>query len=281
MNRIQESFDDIRADDALLKKTEAYLQDQREKQSSNKRFSFQPLQHIAALTVLLVLLVGVSSYKMLFTTISYVNIDVNPSVELRLNRMNQIIGTQAFNDDGEQILNELGLSGKGYKEAIAMLLSAFDRHGYLSDDALISATVQTVNKEKEKALSDTLRKSLDTTPSTVKLDLFPVSSQILDKAHDCRMSPARYLAIQELLAVDKTATPKEYSDSSIREIQKRTQTCRERHQESSSYKDNSKGQGQGNGQDKNKEQQDKPRQPQHGRTGGKKEYPDSKKKHSH
>lgn len=246
MNRIQNAFDDILADDALLENTAAYLENQRVKQNNSKRF-FYTLRRVAALTVMLGLMVGTFSYMMLFTAIAYVNIDVNPSVEVRLNRTNRVIGTHAFNDDGERILSELNLNGRRYEEAVALLVSALDMQGYLSDDALISATVQTQNNDKEQSLCDTLLQSLDAAPNTAEIELFPVSSQVLDKAHECHMSPAKYLAIQELLAVDKTATLEDFRDSSIRQIHQRTRTRQENHGKGNSYKNHSNRHGNGNG----------------------------------
>lgn len=253
MNRIQIAFDEIRADSALISQTAAYLQTQREKQSNIKQFPCK-LRRIATLAAMLVLVAGIFSYTMLFTAVAYVNIDVNPSVELRLNRINRVIGTYAFNDDGKRILDELNLNGKQYEEAIALLVSALDDQGYLSDEALVSATVQTVNSDKEQSLCYTLLQSLGAASSTAETEVFPVSSQVLADAHGCHMSPAKYLAIQELLAVDESATLEEYSDSSIRQIRQRTRACQEGDYEDSPSNSSSHGQGNGNGQRGNQEQ---------------------------
>lgn len=253
MNRIQSAFDDIRADDALLEKTAAYLQSQRGKRSNVRRFP-HTLRRMAAFAAMLVLVVGVFSYTMLFTAIAHVSIDVNPSVELTLNRMNRVIGTFAFNDDGERILGELNLNGKRYDEAVALLVSALDAQGYLSDDALVSATVQTANNDREQSLCDTLLQSLGAVPNTAEIEVFPVSSQVLEEAHGCHMTPAKYLAIQELLAVDDTATLEEYSDSNIRQIRQRTRACQEEHGGGNSNDGDSGGHGNGSGQGGNQGQ---------------------------
>lgn len=228
MNKIRSAFDDIRADGLLIKETAAYLQSQRNKQS-NIRFYPRTLRRTAAFAAMLMLVVGLFSYTMLFTAIAHVSIDVNPSVELTLNRMNRVIGTYAFNDDGERILSEVHLNGKRYEEAVTLLILALDAQGYLSDDALISAAVQTANSEKEQSLRDTLLHSLAVVSNTVEVEVFPVTAQVLEEAHGCHMSPAKYLAIQELLTVDETATLEQYSGFNIRQIRQRTRAFQKEH----------------------------------------------------
>jgi hypothetical protein len=62
------------------------------------------------------------------------------------------------------------------------------------------------------------------------------------------MSPAKYLAIQELLNVDETATLEEYSDATIRQIRQRTQECQQEHEGTDENgQGQSHGQGQGHG----------------------------------
>lgn len=228
MNRIQGAFDEIRADDALLEQTAAYLQKQRTGKKAHPRFSCY-IRPMAAMAAMLVLVIGIFVYQFYFTAGAYVSIDVNPSVELTLNSMDRVIGTYAFNDDGEQILREVNLSGKKYDEAVMLLIAAMNDRGYLTDEALVSVTVQTANSDKEQALSESLLQSVKTVSNTAKIEVFSVSSQVWEEAHGFHMSPAKYLAIQELLEIDDTATLEQYGDANIRQIRQRTQQCREEH----------------------------------------------------
>lgn len=226
MNRIQGAFDEIRADDALLEKTAAYLHAKRTKPQEVK-LGLRVARRVSAFAAMLALVIGIGSYHLFWTAAAYVSIDINPSVELTLNRMNRVISTYAFNDDGEQILHEVDLSGRKYDEAVRQLVAAMDARGYMQSDVLVSVTVQTSNSDQEESLAKLLLQSIQSALDTAEIEVAAVSQQVWENAHGCHMSPAKYLAIQELLAVDDTATLEHYNDSSIRQIRQRTQQCKD------------------------------------------------------
>ena len=236
-------FDEIRADDALLEQTVAYLQAKRARPQKIKSVR-QVVCWVSALATVLALVIGIGSHHLFWTAAAYVSIDVKPSVELTLNRMNRVISSYAFNDDGEQLLHEVDLSGRKYDEAVTQLVTALDARGYIQSDALVSVTVQTLNSDREASLAKLLLQSIQTASNTAEIEVVKVSQQVWENAHGCHMSPAKYLAIQELLAVDDTATLENYNDSSIRQIRQRTQQCKD---------GGSSGEGSGHGNSNNTE----------------------------
>lgn len=230
-DRIQNAFDDIRADEALLQKTITYLQAERSKLKKEKS-RIRPSRIAATLAAVLVLAVGIFGYQAVYVSAAaYVSIDVNPSIELTLNRMDRVIGALAYNDEGEALLQEVSLKGKPYEEAASSLLAAMEQEGYLTSDALVTVTVQTEDSSKEEVLCDTLlllvSGQLANGERSTEVEVFPVTQELRETAHGCHMSAAKYLAIQELLEVDEAATLEEYSDSTIQQIRQRTQACRQ------------------------------------------------------
>ena len=53
-----------------------------------------------------------AGYSWVQRPVSYVSIDVNPSIELALNRFDRVVYAAAYNLEGEEILNGLSLKGK-------------------------------------------------------------------------------------------------------------------------------------------------------------------------
>lgn len=222
---MQTAFDEIQADDALLDQTRRYLRAKREKQGESGS-RFPALRRAVALAATLAVALGLFSYTMVFSAAAYVSIDVNPSVELTLNRMNRVIDTQSFNQEGAALLDAANVKGLPYNDAAALLLANVDDQGYIREDTLVSVTVQTADGKREQALQDTLTQVLNTAEGAADVEVFPVSAELRGKAQACHMSSAKYLAIQELLEVDETATIEQYSESGIRQIRRRTQHCR-------------------------------------------------------
>ncbi len=57
----------------------------------------------------LLLAIGITGYSWTKTPVSYISIDVNPSIELSLNRFGRVVSATAFNAEGRKILETLSL----------------------------------------------------------------------------------------------------------------------------------------------------------------------------
>lgn len=254
-DKIRAAFAEIHADDALIDDTLAYLRKEAKKrQHGSKKFPLA--MRLGAVAAMVLLIVVLFSYNLYFTAVAHVSIDVNPSVELALNRFDRVIDIYAFNEDGTSILNEANLQGKMYSEAAALLLTAIEANGYIAENPLISVTVQAASSEKEQTLCEVLLRFINErilpVQASAEIEVFSVTAEVWSNAHGCNMSPAKFLAIQELMEVDGTATIEDYTETSIRLIRQRTQECRNRHTESNdsnseSGPQNEQGHGQGNG----------------------------------
>ena len=81
---------------------------------------------LAAACAALFLLMGMGGYAWIQLPVSYVSIDVDPSIELALNRCDKVISVAAYNDEGKRIIEKLSLKGKKYTEAIDLLVESED-----------------------------------------------------------------------------------------------------------------------------------------------------------
>lgn len=171
------------------------------------------------------LVAGVFGYRGLYAVAAaYVSVDVNPSIELTLNRADRVIDAAAYNAEGEALLRAVDTAGRPCEDAVSALLAEMEAQGYFTGDPLVTMTVQAADGAKAEALCDALRQSV---PGQMDAEVFPVTRQAREKARGCHMSAAKYLAIQELMEVDETATLEAYSDATLHHIRTRTQSCRE------------------------------------------------------
>ena len=95
-----------------------------------------------------------------------VYLDVNPSVELKVNYQNRVTKANPCNSDAEEILEDLDLRGTDLDVALYAILGSMVHHGYLTeakDTILIS--VQSANTGRaqnlELEVSDMVSQSLD------------------------------------------------------------------------------------------------------------------------
>lgn len=83
---------------------------------------------------------------------SIVGIDVNPSIELSVNRNDKVLKADPLNDDAVQILDDMNLKGVDLDIAVNAVIGSMVRHGYFEElDNAILVTV--ANDDKVKAAS--------------------------------------------------------------------------------------------------------------------------------
>ena len=106
VNELRSAFDKIQADDALKLRTFRYVNAEIHRRSSAKPRPRLRLA-VACSVILILVLFGGFSYNHYFTPVAYVDMDVNPSIGLTLNRFDRVIYTHAYNDDGAVIIMEV------------------------------------------------------------------------------------------------------------------------------------------------------------------------------
>ncbi|MDR0434930.1 MAG: hypothetical protein LBH21_07770 [Gracilibacteraceae bacterium] len=231
MNKIKDAFDAIRADDSLKAGALEYILNESRKRESGKpffarrnkmRFAF------ASAACALLLFLGLSSHYAYFSATAFLDIDINPSVELAVNRFGRVIEASAYNGEGAGIITETGLTHKSYREAMRLIVDAAVARGYLRDEAVLAVTVQTGDTNRENAMLADVESNLAAAAAKhhiePRTEVFPISADARNEARGQDVSPAKYLAILELQKVDPTASVDSCRDHSIGEIRELTQS---------------------------------------------------------
>lgn len=76
---------------------------------------------------------GIRSYHADHVVDSTVSLDVNPSVEIRVNRKERVLDVSALNRDGEIIIGNMDLSGSDLRVAVNALIGSMLQNGYLNE----------------------------------------------------------------------------------------------------------------------------------------------------
>jgi hypothetical protein len=223
-NELRDALNKVHAEDALKRKTSEFL---RAEIAGRERGGLRFRPRLAAVCAVFTLFVIIGGFSAYFMPTTHIDFDVNPSVGLTLNRFGIVIDAAAYNDAGAEILQSVNIKNRTYAEAFRTLLDTFISSGYLREDGLVSATVQTNSKDREAIVIDKLTDIVDLSLSghhiSAEIDLFPVDAEVMNTAHGHHMTPAKYIAITELQAVDPTATFEGCAEHSIGEIRELTQ----------------------------------------------------------
>ena len=94
------AFDQIHAEEALKDHTKKYLSEKIYNRSSAPRPVFR---RAAVLAAGLVLLCFIGGSWIFMTPTAYISIDINPSLELGINRFDRIVSVDGYNEDGDDL----------------------------------------------------------------------------------------------------------------------------------------------------------------------------------
>lgn len=166
---------------------------------------------------------GAYSYTLPY---SYINIDINPSIEITSNVYDRIINVRALNQDGMNILSDKNFKNSKVSEGIqSMLINAVEK-GYLgaNSDNAVMFTVSGKNKNKveqiEKEVKDTAAKQLDAANVDTEIIVEKVALEKHDEAKDLGISPGKLLLIRKLQEVNPDADVNDYKDVPVKDIMK-------------------------------------------------------------
>lgn len=247
-NKIKTAFESVEASEELKNSTLQYLQEERKKQDaavSAKFFSFGavPRNVFAAACVLLFFFIGAGGYYTIETPVSYVSIDVNPSIELSLNRFDRVVSAAAYNEDGEIVLNGLEVKGKPYTEAIDLIVESESMKPYLTESSELTFTVAADSYDRENTLLTGIENCSGSRKYRGQSYCTDVST--ISEAHHNGMSFGKYAAYSELAEYDETVTVESCQKMTMGEIHTRIRA----HENNSGSSGNGKNGGQhGNGE---------------------------------
>lgn len=215
MNMIRKSMEEIRASEELKKNTMEYLRRQQ------RRIRFKRVRRYALAAACLCLFLIAGGYNIYVKPVSYISIDVNPSVELGINRFGRVVEADAYNADGQEMLKRETLKHMPYLKAIDRLLKGERRLGYLTEDSRVYITV--ISGSWELILEE-----IRTDKIAGKYGARTYTSDLTcrEEAHRKEMSFGKYRACLELSQYDESVTVEDCHGMSMGEIEDRIETCK-------------------------------------------------------
>ena len=210
--KLKAAFDQIRAEEELKERTKEYLS---EKVYARKKKRTSPLRNFAAAAAcaLLVFLAG-GSY-LYFTPTAYISVDVNPSLELGINRFNRIVSVTGYNEDGKALADSLDLKYMDYSDALEALLADQDMEVYLSDNADVVLTVAGKSESQSSQILETVESCVS---DHENVHCHSGDTEEIHHAHNAGLSFGKYQAYLTLKELDPSVTLEEIQDMTMSQI---------------------------------------------------------------
>ena len=227
---IRDAFDTVTCSDALKKQTCDYVAGRmrRGRKSAARKLKWA----VSMACLLLFATSGLGGLRLYYAEAAVISIDVNPSIELDINRWGRVVDQTTYGQEGETILQSLSLKHMEYGDALTLLLGSDEMQKYFNKDSLVSITLEA--EDGGQAMLSDLQACVDTAlkqcHGSVTAEYASVDSHMCEEAHEHGMSLGKYYAIQELLTADPQATLDEFKDKSMKEIKVHTEHCEHRQQ---------------------------------------------------
>ncbi|MBO1266067.1 hypothetical protein J3A84_13600 [Proteiniclasticum sp. SCR006] len=162
----------------------------------------------------------------------YVSVDVNPGIMLEVNRFDRVIGVEAVNEDGAEVLNELDIENRNITEVVTLTVDRIAELGYFEEEGgeiLISALAKENEDAEETAeeLEEAVQEEIEEDQLNTEVTSKVVGYEMVQAAREIEgMTPGKYNIIVNLLGIAPEHAS-EYADTSIKEIMKEVKAARE------------------------------------------------------
>ncbi len=180
---------------------------------------------IAAAAALVLAVGGFAGYQYQFAVDTAVSIDVNPSIELEVNRQEKVLRATPLNDDAQTILDGMKLEGVNLKTAVNAVIGSMVQNGYFTDEInSILLSVDNDDEAKRVALQEELTQGVNeslqqlSVNGTVFAQSLNSSAELKALAEQYGISEGKAYWVQMLTAADSTLSADVLAKLSINDL---------------------------------------------------------------
>lgn len=104
--------------------------------------------------------------------VTYVNLDINPEIELTVDANEKVVTVYGVNEDGKVLLVNESLEGKSLEEAVEKITSLAVELGYLTEDnKVVTTSVSSSNNEKVNEVLSKINSKVTATAENLGLEV--------------------------------------------------------------------------------------------------------------
>ena len=179
----------------------------------------------AALVLVFGLGAGVGTYRAGHAVAATVSLDVNPSIEIKVNRREQVLEVTPLNEDAKTVIGTMDFKGSGLDVTVNALIGSMLRNGYLNELAnSILVSVDDSDAQRGKRLEEKLAGEIDallhtgTFDGSVLSQTITADTQLEALAQQYGITTGKAQLIQQIVTQDSRYTFENLVSLSINEL---------------------------------------------------------------
>ena len=212
---IYSAFDSVHASRELKDRTRVFTARQLARRQASRPRSPRRWVAAAAAACLLLAAAGIGGHWLYFTPTAAISIDVNPSLELEVNRFDRVIGVEGYNEDGRALAALVDVTFQHYDQAVEEILNSETVTALLARDEVVIITVTGSDTAQCRRLLSGVEGETAGQPN---VHCHSANHDQVEQAHEHGLSYGKYQAYLELRALDPDLTPEAVADMTMGEI---------------------------------------------------------------
>lgn len=181
------------------------------------------VRRLAACAACFLLLLLGGSYLYLTPT-AFISIDINPSLEMGINRFDRVVSVKGYNPEGQALAGALNVRFRNYKDALEQLLEDPELAALQAEGQDLSLTVAGYSGKQSSRI---LQHVEACTAGQENVHCQAGNSEHMEEAHSEGLSFGKYQAYLTLRELDPSITPEDVRHLSMAEIRERIQAYSE------------------------------------------------------
>ncbi len=155
---------------------------------------------------------------------AYVSLDINPSLEMAVDKNLNVIDVQYFNDDASNLIQPEEIQGLNIYDALGEVITKAIEQNYIKpgEDNLIISTVSPSGTDPipidQEAVSQFLENTITANGYTSQVTVYSASDEIRTTAKNEGLSPGKYLVYQQLIKTDNQVSIDEVKKNNVRQL---------------------------------------------------------------
>lgn len=156
---------------------------------------------------------------------SIVSLDVNPSIELKIDSNEKVVETSARNEDARIILDDMDLKGTDLNVAVNAVVGSMLKHGYITQDAnSILVSVENADSQKGAALQKELTDEISgilkasSVEASVLSQTLEEDTELKSLAETYGISMGKASMIRQIMEKDSRLTAADLAGLTINEL---------------------------------------------------------------
>lgn len=202
-NETPEVFDKI-----LKKCKEKEIKEMKKEKKNNFFKDFLAVASLAVVALVLGILVFNNQTNSLKSTVMF---DVNPSVEIQVDKKDTITSAKALNVDGKKILEDMDLKGSKLNIGVNAIVGSMYKNGYIDElKNSILVTVDSKDKNHAASLEDRITKEINKSLKTYNIDsailsqIYDLDDEIERKAREYGISEGKAELLEKIIESNLT-----------------------------------------------------------------------------